>query len=262
LLIAHESLIIIRMEFLQSALLGAIQGITEFLPVSSSGHLWVLQELFSVQSLTLEIFLHAGSLCAVVVFFWKDIVKIAKGLFQGETYGWKLLVATLCTFPLALVMQRIFLQDLSFQLVGITLLITAALILVAEWGRGKKERDFTWTVAILLGLVQGIAVLPGISRSGLTIAFLIFLGLPRKKSAEISFLLSIPTILGALLFALLENKNDFSLLAQPESWVGFIVSGLAAGVAIAWMMKLIEKNWIWFAPYCAVGGGVILLFFV
>ncbi len=251
-----------KMNILEALILGAVQGIAEFLPVSSSGHLWVLQELLDVQSLTLDIFLHAGSLLAVIIFFWSDIVEIVKGMFRRESYGWKLIVATLCTLPLALVMQRFFMPNMSFQLVGITLLITAGFILAAEWGRGEKKQNFTWWVAIALGLVQGISVLPGISRSGLTIAFLIFLGLPRKKSAQISFLLSIPTILGALLFAVVDNQNSISLLTERTSWVGFFMSALAASVAIAWMMKLIEKNWIWFSLYCVLAGAALLVFFV
>lgn len=245
------------MEFLHAAVLGAVQGLTEFLPISSSGHLWILGKFFGTQSLTLEVFLHAGSLVAVVVFFWKSIGRIVRGLFQGDTLGWKLLLATIFTLPLALVMQRFFLPDLSLRLVAITLLITGALILAAEFFRPQKERAFSWRIAIVLGLVQGIAVLPGISRSGLTIAFLILLGLPRRQSAEISFLLSIPTILGALLFAITDNQNDVSLLLLPESWLGFLISAVAAAAAIAWMLRLIRGRWIWFAPYCGVLAGIL-----
>lgn len=249
------------MNIFDAVVLGAVQGVTEFLPVSSSGHLWLLQQFFETNSLTFDIFLHAGSLLAVIAFFHKKIWAILRGMFCGERLGWQLVVATVCTVPLALGVEKFLLPELSVSLVAGTLLVTAGLIVAAEWGRPKIERKFTWPIAVALGLVQGMAVLPGISRSGLTIAFLILLGLPRRQSAELSFLLSIPTILGALVFAFWDNSNDLGVFSDPVSWIGFAVSALAALAAIAWMMKLIQKNWIWFAPYCAVLA-VGLLFFV
>lgn len=248
------------MNIFDAAVLGAVQGLTEFLPVSSSGHLWLLQNFFSTNSLIFEIFLHAGSLLAVVAFFYKKIWAILFGMFRGKRLGWQLVVATLCTVPLALVMEKLLLPELSVQLVSLTLLVTAGLIVAAEFFRPKVERKFTWGIAVALGLMQGIAVLPGISRSGLTIAFLILLGLPRRQSAELSFLLSIPTILGALVFTFFDNTNDISVFVSPASWIGFAVSALAAVAAIAWMMQLIQKNWIWFAPYCAVLAAGLLIF--
>ncbi|MBT3349117.1 undecaprenyl-diphosphate phosphatase [bacterium] len=247
------------MEFFHAAVLGIVQGLTEFLPVSSSGHLWLLQDFWGANSQTFEVFLHAGSLVAVVVFFRKKIWEIFRGMFRGDSLGWKLLAATVFTAPLAIFCQKFFLLELSVFLVSITLFVTAGLILAAEFFRPKLERTFSWNVAIALGIVQGISVLPGISRSGLTIAFLILLGVPRRQSAELSFLLSIPTILGALFFTMLDNQNDFSVFLSPESWLGFFLSAVAAAAAIAWMMKLIQKNWIWFAPYCA-GLSAVLFF--
>lgn len=244
------------MEILHAILLGAVQGVTEFLPISSSGHLWLLLEYFGIHSLSLEIVLHAGSLLAVIAFFWKEIIRIIREMFTrgGDSLGWKLVVATLLTAPTGILMHNFFMGDLTAKMVGITLLITAGLITAAEFFRPDKIRDFSWKLAIFLGLVQGMAVMPGISRSGLTIAFLILIGLPRKKAAEVSFLLAIPTILGALVFSAVDNRNDMTIFSAPETWIGFIVSAIAAVAAIAWMMKLIEGKWVWFAPYCAVLG--------
>ncbi len=248
------------MELFESALLGLVQGITEFLPVSSSGHLWLMLEFWGMRSLSLEVVLHAGSLLAVIGFFWKDIVRIFKNMFRrgGDTLGWKLLFATLLTAPTGILVHNFFMQDMTVRIVGVTLLVTAGFILAAEWFRPKKERSFTWTLAALLGLVQGLAVLPGISRSGLTIAFLILVGLPRKQADENSFLLAIPTILGGLLFSLLDNQSDLVMFTQMSTWVGFFVSALAAVAAIAWMLKLVQGKWIWFAPYCALLGVLLL----
>lgn len=249
------------MEILDAALLGSVQGITEFLPISSSGHLWLLLEMWGIKSLSLEVVLHAGSLLAVIFFFRKDIIRIIQEMFskKGDTLGWKLALATVCTAPTGILVHNFFKGELSTTLVGITLLITAGFIVASEWLRPKKKLQFTWTVAVFLGLVQGLAVLPGISRSGLTIAFLILIGLPRKEAAENSFLLAIPTILGALVFSIFDNASDVGIFTQPATWVGFIVSGIAAVFAITWMMKLIEGKWIYFAPYCALLGAYLLL---
>lgn len=249
------------MEILPAVILGFIQGVTEFLPVSSSGHLWLLLEYWDIRSLSLEVVLHAGSLVAVISFFWKDILRIVRDMFtrEGDSLGWKLVVATALTAPIGILVHNFFTGEMTTRLVGITLLVTAGLIVAAEWLRPQKVREFTWKIAIFLGLIQGLAVLPGISRSGLTIAFLILIGLPRKEAAKNSFLLAIPTILGALLFAVIDNKSDALIFSQVGTWVGFAVSAIAAVGAIAWMLKLIEGKWIWFAPYCALLG-VWLLF--
>ncbi len=100
--------------------------------------------------------------------------------------------------------------------------------------------------------------MPGLSRSGITIVFLILIGLPRKKAAEVSFLLAIPTILGALVFMLGDDSFDLTLFTQPETWVGFVFTAISAVAAIAWMMKLIEGKWIYFAPYCALLGAYLV----
>lgn len=249
------------MQIGDTIILGLAQGITEFLPVSSSGHLFLLQTWQGVApSITLEILLHVGTLVAVIGFFWKEILRIIREMFtkRGDKLGWKLLTATILTAPLGLLIQEYFSPEMTISLVGITLVITALLIVAAEWFRPKKIQIFSWNIALVLGLIQGIAVLPGISRSGLTIAFLIFLGIGRRKSAEISFLLSIPTIIGALVFSF--GEADFSSLTTDMSvWIGCAVSAIAAVGAIAWMLKLIEGKWIWFAPYCALLG-IILIF--
>ena len=249
------------MEYLESILLGLLQGITEFLPVSSSGHLYLLQTWRGLEpSTALEILLHVGSLLAVVIFFWKEIIRIVREMFTrgGDSLGWKLAVATIFTAPTGVLVHNFFTEELSLQLVGTTLLITAALIIASEFFRPKKSRELTWTIAIFLGLAQGLAVLPGLSRSGLTIVFLILIGLPRKQAAEVSFLLAIPTIVGALVFSVGDASTDLSIFAQPETWVGFAFSAIAAVAAIAWMMKIIEGKWIYFAPYCALLGAYLI----
>lgn len=259
------------MNLLETIFLGVLQGLTEFLPVSSSGHLFLAQTWLGFEpSLSLEIWFHVASLLAVIAVFWRRIVQIFRGFFLRNAdgdLGWKLIVATLFTMPVGFFMHKFFDQELNLNLVGITLLATAGFIVLAEKGRSKcphptplpggEGTDFSWKLAILLGLVQGIAVLPGISRSGITIAFLILLGLNRKKSAEISFLLAIPTILGALVYSLSEKSADFFDL---NIFIGLIATFIASILGMRWMIKLVEKRWIWFAPYCAGLGAIILTF--
>ncbi len=243
--------------------LGFLQGLTEFLPISSSGHLYLAETYLGLKpDLNLTILLHVGSMLAVVVFFRKEIFRIFKNTFfptksNNDLLGWKLIVATICTVPVALMIKPFFDDFLSIETVAITLMITACFIFVAEKYRSQKN-ILTWNTAILLGLFQGIAVIPGISRSGLTIAILILLGLRRKLSAEISFLLSIPTIIGALIFA--QSDLGGGLSFSVNNLIGFGASFLASLFAIQWMLKLVEGKWIWFSAYCLIlGGGLLVL---
>lgn len=250
------------MNIYEHIFLGFLQGFTEFLPISSSGHLFLAQEFFGfVPDISLEIWLHGASLLAVILFFWKRILQIFSGIFSLNADGvlaGQLLLSTLITAGVGVPLHTYFETDLSLQFVGITLLCTAFFILVSERFRPQKPKKFSWTKAILLGVVQAIAVLPGISRSGITIAFLILTGVERKRSAEISFLLSIPTILGALVYASAEKSQEFF---SSELFWGIGAGFVASLLAIKWMMKLVEGAWIWFALYCCIAGGVLFFFF-
>ncbi len=257
------------MEFLNAILLGVIQGITEFLPISSSGHLFLMEEFLGlIPDLQFEIILHVASLLAVLIVFRKDIWDILRGMgmtcgiWSGQRdhgiLGWKLLVASLATVPVALLLESQFEFFRTTEAIAVTLIITGILIAGSEWFRPKKERHFTWWVAIVLGLLQGVAVLPGISRAGITISILILLGINRQQSAKISFLLAIPTILAALVF----STTQGSFVMNVPQFVGWLASLVAAILAMRWMMKLVHRHWIWFAPYCVLAGVLLLVFFV
>lgn len=257
------------MNLIDAISLGLVQGLTEFLPISSSGHIFLLETWMGmVPDISFELWLHVGSLVAVIVYFWSEIVAMAIGLFvmsrdrtvhSDGIYALKLLTATALTFPTALLTEKLFPHsELSLSLVGVTLLITALLIIVAEKWQ-CQSRDLSWWVVVILGLVQGIAVLPGISRSGLTIALLIWLGVNRSLSARTSFLLSIPTIAGAAFFMLLEQGPRFYSLVMYEV-IAIVVSAISAYFAIFWMMQWIRQSrWIYFAPYCAILGLILLV---
>ncbi|MCF7918156.1 undecaprenyl-diphosphate phosphatase [Candidatus Gracilibacteria bacterium] len=254
------------MDFFENIVLGILQGITEFLPVSSSGHLFLVEKFFGmVPNLHFDISLHVASLIAVIFVFWDRIWALIKGVGKTLSLGkgnqeqgilvWKLFAASLVTAPVALGIEKYFETFRSVESVAITLMITGALIFLSERFRPSKEKPFTWQIALILGLVQGIAVIPGISRAGTTIAFLIFMGVERKRAAEISFLLAIPAILGALVFSI--ETSDFTL-SFPQL-LGCMAATISAIFAIQWMMKLIRQNWIWFSPYCiALGAGLLV----
>lgn len=259
------------MDFIQAFFLGVVQGITEFLPVSSSGHLYLVQGWFGIEpNLALEGWLHLATLLAVLIFFWKDVWALVLGfgcfvLRKGTqekraqgVFAFKLGVATLCTVLLALVIEPFIHDALTFALVGATLVVTAFLIWGSEAFRPKKENLFSWKMVPLLGVVQAIAILPGISRSGITVALLVALGINRTESAKISFLLSIPTIAGAFVFLLLDP--DYTMVFDWPWILSGVVAFVAALAGIKWMMNWITTKWTWFAWYCLAVGVAVLVY--
>ncbi|MFW0871377.1 MAG: undecaprenyl-diphosphate phosphatase [Patescibacteria group bacterium] len=256
------------MSLFNAVILGLVQGLTEFLPISSSGHIFLLERWMGlVGNMDFTLWLHLGSLIAVVLYFRRDIMQMILGTLQmiqkkqanvQGIYTLKLLTATFATVPTALLMLKFFpYSELSLRVVGITLLLTAVLIVFAERAR-RSEQSLSWPLVIVLGLVQGLAIVPGISRSGLTIAILILLGISRQLAARTSFLLAIPTILGAGIYSYIDQGERFTNLGIFEL-TAVAVAAISAYVAIAWMMRWVEGRWIYFAYYC-VALGVIVLF--
>ncbi len=252
----------------EAALLGAVQGLTEFLPVSSSGHLYLLESwLGHTPNLGFEVWVHAATFLAVVVYFWRDLLHLTRD-FLGLTpdpqpwldrLGVKLLLATALTVGVALWLEPHFEGWLTRQTVGYTLIITGLMIALAEnAGPHRQVREFSYPIVVLLGLVQGLAVVPGISRSGLTIAFLILLGIGRVRAAELSFLLAIPTIAGAVVFALRDTATP-DVFSPPMLTAG-LTAFVTGWLSIRWMMRLVQGKWLYFAPYCIGLGGAVLVF--
>ena len=253
---------------MESILLGIVQGATEFLPVSSSGHLFLVESWLGLTpDLHLTILTHIATLGAVLIVFWRQVWELITGFIrklvtrdpnlESGVLALKLGVATILTVLVALIIEPWFGELLNMTVVATTLMITGLLIIVSEKFRRGEATQLSWPVTLCLGLVQGLAVVPGISRSGLTIAFLIFLGLNRRKAAEYSFLLSIPTILAAGVFLVLDNGTDFVLTL--ELLLACLTAFVTALLMIYSMLKLVEKHWIWFAPYCICLGGLLMI---
>lgn len=259
-------------EVWHSLLLGVIQGLSEFFPVSSSGHLFLTEVwLGLVPDINFTILLHVASLGAVILVYRQAVWSLLKSAFDLKAWrtknlkpdgvlAWQLVMATIFTVGVALLIEPYFKTLLNLEWVALTLIITAFLIVMAEKFGREDTTHFTWSLAIILGLVQGIAVIPGISRSGLTITFLILMGLNRQLAVKISFLLSIPTIIGALVFMLKDQWGSFNFTLATA--IGFGASFFTAWLAIVSMKNLVEERWIYFAPYCALLGGGILVWSV
>lgn len=245
------------MTLLHSILLGAVQGLTEFLPVSSSGHLVIFQHILGVQEapLTFDVMLHMGTLLAVFVAFWEDIVSILKRPFNRLTY---LIVvgcipAAVAGYLVAPLVEKAF---ESLLVVGLGLIFTGcALMLSEKWARERilvKDIDNTsYKDAIWIGLLQAVAIVPGISRSGSTIAAGLFAGLERELAARFSFLLSIPVIIGAGIFEL-SDVTAKSLGANLIPYlVGTGVAALFGYLAIIVVLRLVRNGRLSvFSYYC------------
>ena len=217
------------MSLWEALILGIVQGITEFLPVSSSGHLVLLQKIFGIQepALVYDTAVHGGTLLAVVVVLRKDIWNILRRILQPLTLY--IIVATIPAVIAALLFKHLLEEAFSSGVfLGVAFLLTSLLLLVSEKLAQKpiparSQDEMTWVDALIIGLLQAVALIPGVSRSGATISGALSRKLDRNFAARFSFLLSIPAILGALVF----QAKDFALLSGAPD-----VAGAAAGASI------------------------------
>jgi len=242
-------------------LLGLVQGLTEFLPVSSSGHLVLLHNIFGIEegALFFTTMLHLGTLIAVFAVYYQEIWALLKKPFQRQT--WLLLTALVPTVVIALLFQDFFEDAYGGALLGIGFLLTALILTLSERLRPKKAKDtLTYPGALLIGTMQGIAILPGISRSGSTIAGALFTGIDRKAAADFSFLLSIPAILGSVV---LQVPDMVSGGVGEIQW-GCVIAGMLAAAASGYfairaMLHIVKKKRLkGFAIYVAALGVLVL----
>lgn len=262
------------MNLLQSIILGITQGLTEFLPVSSSGHLVLLQNIFGINEpeLLFDICLHLGTLLAVVVVFMNEIRSILRTLWslpgllqqskspaelfeENEAVRIAVLIVagTVPTAILGLLFHKITDQLFgSIWLVGCMLLVTGTLLWLTRRVqlKGRPLKRVTIKDALIIGVVQGLAILPGISRSGSTISAALFLGIDREVAGRFSFLLSIPAILGALVVGF-ESEAIRSNVSGVTILIGTATAGIIGIVALKVLLGLVKKGRLpFFAPYC------------
>lgn len=239
-------------------ILAIVQGLTEFLPVSSSGHLVLLNKFFGIENdfLLLSVILHVATLFSVVWVLRKEVVTIVKHPFGDVSK--KLLLATIPTVVIVLMFKGFIDKSFEGGLLPFCFMFTAVLIVVSEilnQNSKTKNSKITKLTALFMGVMQGIAVLPGISRSGSTICAGLLAGKNRKDVAHFSFLMSIPIILASLIFEVYEYvvSGQALTLAVYELIIGFVVALIVGIFAVKFMLKLIEKHsLVWFAVYLAV----------
>jgi len=258
------------MDFIEAIVLGIIQGLTEFLPVSSSGHLELAKTILGdtsvpEESLTFTVVLHFATALSTLVIFRKEVLEIFKGLFQfkwNEQTQFSLkIIASM--FP-AVIVGLLFEEQLeSFfggktLLVGAMLLVTAVLLLLADKAK-NTDKKVTFGSAVLIGISQAIAMLPGISRSGATISVSVLLGVDRSKAARFSFLMVVPLIFGKVAKDIMGGEISFSNADVLPMSAGFIAAFVAGLLACTWMITLVKKSKLsYFAIYCAIVGVIAI----
>jgi len=262
------------MSLIEAIILGIVQGLTEFLPVSSSGHIEIFKVLMGVEikeALLLTVLLHLATALSTMIIYRKDLIQIIGGCFSKD-WNWEKrfsLAVIISMIPAALV--GLFLEDAieklfsgNMVLVGCMLLLTAVILYFSDKAKKESSGQVSYPKAVILGIVQAIAVLPGISRSGSTIGSAVLLGMDRSAAARFSFIMVLPLILGASAKKLLEY-NDVSSTAGAESLsstvliAGFLAAFFSGLLALKWMIALVQRSQLkWFALYCSIAGLIAL----
>jgi undecaprenyl-diphosphatase len=270
------------MNLLQAIILGIVQGLTEFLPISSSAHLVIVPFLLNwqfpeEQVFVFDVLVQLGTLVAVIVYFRKDLWNIAKAFITSLVHrkpfetadarlAWWIILATLPAVVVGLLVKGIVEQAFSSPLAtGCFLLGTAGLLALAEW-KSQVKKDLnkaTWIDALVIGLFQVVSLFPGVSRSGATITGGMLSGLHRREAARFSFLMSVPVMLGAGLLGTLDLLKIPGLAEfLPMLLVGMATAAIIGYIAIHWLLRFLTHHRLyWFALYCLVIGlGVILIY--
>lgn len=254
--------------------LGIIQGLTEYLPVSSSAHLVLIPALLlwdfsKLEAFFFDVLIQLGTLLGLLVYFRKKVIKIAhdvaRGLLIGKPFfnenaklGWLVFYATIPSAIIGLIFKdHISSYFSSPKMTSIFLMCTGVILLLAEGLKPKLEKNINFQIAMFIGLAQSLSLLPGISRSGSTIACGMILGLGRKKSAEFSFFMSIPVMIGASIVAgkdLIEHADVLNKMLTPIV-LGFFSAAISGYVVIKWFMNFISnQSLLIFAFYCLIIG--------
>ena len=263
------------MSLWQAILLGILQGATEFLPVSSSGHLVIIPHVLGwpAPGLTLDTILHLGTLVAVVAYFWSDLWTLARAAWRSlrlrmldepeARLAWGVVVGTIPAAVIGFLLQDYFEQLFGMpRAAAIFLLVTAALLIASDY-LGKRRLPLSaisWWHALLIGLAQALAIAPGLSRSGSTIAAGLLLGYRREDATRFSFLLAVPIVLGSGVYQLLKVARaglggiDFLVMGG-----GFLAAAITGYMSIAGLLMLVRRRSLWpFAVYC-VGLATLVL---
>lgn len=245
---------------LKYVLLGIIQGMTEFLPVSSSGHLVIMQKVFGVngQEIALIIFLHLGTIFALILFFFKDILRMVCNIKLLSL----IFIVTVITGIIAILGKNFFESIfVSYKLVAIALIATGIVLILTKRFMNAERKTPSINDAVILGIAQAIAIIPGISRSGITISTLLFRKIHKETSFKFSFLVSIPVILTAALWEI--EKIDFALSKNLINFiVGFTFSFLTGLLSLRILKKILNKTKFYLFGYYCIFIAIITLIFI
>ncbi len=263
------------MEWIEALLMGLLQGFTEFLPVSSSGHLTIMSNIFGLdgeENLTFTIVVHVATVLSTLCMLWKEVANLLKGVLKFKMNDEMVYFLKICISMIPIGIVGVFFKDYvesifgsGLLIVGLMLLLTATLLTFTYYYKPKNVRDITYRDAFIIGLSQACAVMPGLSRSGTTIATGMLIGNKKEHLSQFSFLMVIPPILGE---ALLDGKkilegaaemtSDVSLMALL---IGFVSAFVAGCIACKWMINVVKKGkLVYFGIYCALAGALAIAY--
>lgn len=262
------------MSWFEAFVLGLIQGLTEYLPVSSSGHLAIGSALFGIEAeenLTFTVAVHVATVLSTLVILWKEIDWIFRGLFKFEMNAETKYVINILISMIPIGIVGIFFKDYveeifgsGLLIVGCMLLLTACLLTFSYYAKPRQKENISMRDAFIIGLSQACAVLPGLSRSGTTIATGLLLGNNKTKLAQFSFLMVIPPILGEAILDILKTATGEAPAGDIPTLslvVGFLTAFVAGCLACKWMINIVKKGkLIYFAIYCAIVGAATVIF--
>lgn len=254
------------MSILEAIVFGIIQGLTEFLPVSSSGHLELANTILNSDldpegSMMMTVVLHFATALSTVIVFRKELIKIFKGLFQFKwndemKFSLKIVLSMIPAAMVGVLFNEEIEQFFGGQvmLVGFMLLLTGGLLFLADMSK-KTDKDVSFLNSIIIGISQAIAILPGISRSGATISTAVLLGIDREKSARFSFLMVVPLIFGKMAKDLMSDEFATASVDMLPLIIGFFVALITGLAACTWMIALVKKAKLkYFSFYCFIVG--------
>ena len=262
------------MDWLQALILGIIQGLTEYLPVSSSGHLEIGNAILGVEleeNLTFDVMLHVATVLSTLVVLWSEVDWITRGIFKfkmnDETKYFLNIVVSMIPVGIVGVLFKDQIEAFftgNLLLVGCCLMVTATLLTFTYFAKPRQKEHISWIDAFIIGIAQAIAVLPGISRSGSTIATGLLLGNKKEKLAQFSFLMVIPPILGQALLSTMKfvkGEEAFGGVDAIPMMVGFVAAFISGCFACKWMINIVKKGkLVYFGIYCAIVGLIAITY--
>ena len=260
------------MDWLQALILGLVQGLTEYLPVSSSGHLAIGSYLFGIEgeeNLAFTVAVHVATVLSTLVILWKEIDWIFRGLFKMQLNDETRYVINIIISMIPVGIVGVFFKDAvenifgsGLLIVGCMLLLTAMLLTFSYYAKPRQKEKISLRDAFIIGIAQACAVMPGLSRSGSTIATGLLLGNKKEKLAQFSFLMVIPPILGEALLDILKAVKGEELFGGIDTMpliIGFLAAFISGCLACQWMINVVKKGkLIYFGIYCAIAGAVTI----